>query len=182
MVRNLNLTSFFILKYDIKLSDTFRSNQMNNVKMFWSEGKKWFYCLQEDTMEETGWKLVHGDVFRPPKRAWLLTAFVGSGVQIFFMVLITLGKIILKEFVNGSMMFLWEIVVKLKSAESYRWHRVNFHCVVSGCSVCHAWNVVTCQQRKPYDSNHISLCLHGVSVSIKSCWVVIKIFLLIWKY
>lgn len=43
-------------------------------------------------MEETGWKLVHGDVFRPPKRAWLLTAFVGSGVQIFFMVLITLGK------------------------------------------------------------------------------------------
>ncbi|KAL9981382.1 hypothetical protein ACROYT_G010080 [Oculina patagonica] len=44
----------------------------------------------EDTMEETGWKLVHGDVFRPPKRAWLLTAFVGSGVQIFFMVLITL--------------------------------------------------------------------------------------------
>lgn len=51
-------------------------------------------------MEETGWKLVHGDVFRPPKRAWLLTAFVGSGVQIFFMVLITLGKIILKEFVK----------------------------------------------------------------------------------
>lgn len=140
---------------------------MNNVKMFWSEGKKWFYCLQEDTMEETGWKLVHGDVFRPPKRAWLLTAFVGSGVQIFFMVLITLGKIILKEFVKWSMMFLWEIVVKLKSAGSYRWHRVNFHCVVSCCSVCHAWNVVTCQQRKPYDSNHISLCLHGVSVSIK---------------
>ncbi|KAM7443026.1 Transmembrane 9 superfamily member 4 [Porites harrisoni] len=44
----------------------------------------------EDTMEETGWKLVHGDVFRPPQRAWLLTAFVGSGVQIFCMVLITL--------------------------------------------------------------------------------------------
>ena len=44
-------------------------------------------------MEETGWKLVHGDVFRPPKRAWLLTAFVGSGVQIFCMVLITLGKL-----------------------------------------------------------------------------------------
>ena len=123
--------------------------------------------MQEDTLEETGWKLVHGDVFRPPKRAWLLTAFVGSGVQIFFMVLITLGKIILKEFVKWSMMFLWEIVVKLKSAGSYRWHRVNFHCVVSCCSVCHAWNVVTCQQRKPYDSNHISLCLHGVSVSIK---------------
>ena len=52
-----------------------------------------FACLllQEDTLEETGWKLVHGDVFRPPQRAWLLTAFVGSGVQIFCMVVITLG-------------------------------------------------------------------------------------------
>ncbi|KAK3737539.1 hypothetical protein QZH41_010645, partial [Actinostola sp. cb2023] len=44
----------------------------------------------DDTVEETGWKLVHGDVFRPPQRPWLLTAFVGSGVQIFCMVLITL--------------------------------------------------------------------------------------------
>ncbi|XP_074635255.1 transmembrane 9 superfamily member 4-like isoform X1 [Acropora palmata] len=44
----------------------------------------------EETLEETGWKLVHGDVFRPPQRAWLLTAFVGSGVQIFCMVVITL--------------------------------------------------------------------------------------------
>ena len=53
-----------------------------------------FVCLllQEDTLEETGWKLVHGDVFRPPQRAWLLTAFVGSGVQIFCMVVITLGE------------------------------------------------------------------------------------------
>ncbi|XP_031558283.1 transmembrane 9 superfamily member 4-like [Actinia tenebrosa] len=44
----------------------------------------------EDTVEETGWKLVHGDVFRPPQKPWLLTAFIGSGVQIFCMVLITL--------------------------------------------------------------------------------------------
>ncbi|XP_068677875.1 transmembrane 9 superfamily member 4-like [Montipora foliosa] len=44
----------------------------------------------EDAMEESGWKLVHGDVFRPPQRSWLLTAFVGSGVQIFCMVVITL--------------------------------------------------------------------------------------------
>ena len=49
-------------------------------------------------MEETGWKLVHGDVFRPPQRAWLLTAFVGSGVQIFCMVLITLGRFLVNLF------------------------------------------------------------------------------------
>ncbi|XP_032242365.1 transmembrane 9 superfamily member 4 [Nematostella vectensis] len=44
----------------------------------------------EDTLEETGWKLVHGDVFRPPQKAWLLTAFIGTGVQIFSMVVIIL--------------------------------------------------------------------------------------------
>ena len=32
--------------------------------------------------EETGWKLVHGDVFRPPPRASLLATYVGSGVQL----------------------------------------------------------------------------------------------------
>ena len=42
-------------------------------------------------MEETGWKLVHGDVFRPPPKSFLLCVFVGSGVQIFCMVVITLG-------------------------------------------------------------------------------------------
>ena len=42
-------------------------------------------------MEETGWKLVHGDVFRPPPKSFLLCVFIGSGVQIFCMVVITLG-------------------------------------------------------------------------------------------
>ncbi|XP_031624226.1 transmembrane 9 superfamily member 4 [Contarinia nasturtii] len=44
----------------------------------------------EDTLEETGWKLVHGDVFRPPKHPRLFAAVVGSGIQIFFMALITI--------------------------------------------------------------------------------------------
>eukprot|EP00027_Filamoeba_sp_ATCC50430_P000432 CAMPEP_0168557184 /NCGR_PEP_ID=MMETSP0413-20121227/9288_1 /TAXON_ID=136452 /ORGANISM="Filamoeba nolandi, Strain NC-AS-23-1" /LENGTH=642 /DNA_ID=CAMNT_0008588195 /DNA_START=93 /DNA_END=2021 /DNA_ORIENTATION=- len=40
--------------------------------------------------EETGWKLVHGDVFRPPNNPMLLSVFVGSGLQVFGMTLITL--------------------------------------------------------------------------------------------
>ncbi|XP_017068148.1 transmembrane 9 superfamily member 4 [Drosophila eugracilis] len=44
----------------------------------------------EDTLEETGWKLVHGDVFRPPKNTRLFSAIIGSGIQIFFMSLITI--------------------------------------------------------------------------------------------
>lgn len=44
----------------------------------------------EETMEETGWKLVHGDVFRPPRYNRLLAALLGSGMQIFCMALITI--------------------------------------------------------------------------------------------
>ena len=35
---------------------------------------------------------MHGDVFRPPRYALLLSVFVGSGCQILFMVAVTLGK------------------------------------------------------------------------------------------
>jgi len=38
---------------------------------------------EEEMMEESGWKLVHGDVFRPPRRTKLLTSLVGAGIQIF---------------------------------------------------------------------------------------------------
>lgn len=44
----------------------------------------------DDVEEEYGWKLVHGDVFRPPKFGLFLTTLVGSGVQIAIMSLITL--------------------------------------------------------------------------------------------
>ncbi len=50
------------------------------------------FPLQEDAQEEFGWKLVHGDVFRPPRKGMLLSVFLGNGVQIFFMTLITLCK------------------------------------------------------------------------------------------
>jgi transmembrane 9 superfamily protein 2/4 len=36
----------------------------------------------EEGQEETGWKLVHGDVFRPPVMAGWLTVMVGTGVQL----------------------------------------------------------------------------------------------------
>lgn len=45
----------------------------------------------EDVQEEFGWKLVHGDVFRPPRKGMLLSVFLGSGLQIFFMTLVTLA-------------------------------------------------------------------------------------------
>lgn len=44
----------------------------------------------EDVQEEFGWKLVHGDVFRPPRRGMLLSVLLGSGVQVLCMTVITL--------------------------------------------------------------------------------------------
>ena len=41
---------------------------------------------EEDVQEDSGWKLVHGDVFRTPKNPLLLSVFLGSGSQLFFMV------------------------------------------------------------------------------------------------
>lgn len=46
---------------------------------------------EEDVKEETGWKLVHGDVFRPPQNYNLLAALVGTGCQLYtcsFLVLV----------------------------------------------------------------------------------------------
>lgn len=44
----------------------------------------------EDAQEEFGWKLLHGDVFRPPRKGMILSVFVGSGTQVFLMALVTL--------------------------------------------------------------------------------------------
>jgi transmembrane 9 superfamily protein 2/4 len=44
----------------------------------------------EDAQEEFGWKLVHGDVFRPPRKGMLLSVFLGSGTQMLAMCGITL--------------------------------------------------------------------------------------------
>ncbi|KAI5428699.1 Transmembrane 9 super member 9 [Lathyrus oleraceus] len=53
------------------------------------QGREVFYT-QEEAQEETGWKLVHGDVFRPPNNSDLLCVYVGTGVQFFGMILVTM--------------------------------------------------------------------------------------------
>ncbi|KAI9253680.1 hypothetical protein EDC94DRAFT_619447 [Helicostylum pulchrum] len=40
---------------------------------------------QEDVQEDYGWKLVHGDVFRPPNKPMTLAVLTGSGVQLIAM-------------------------------------------------------------------------------------------------
>jgi transmembrane 9 superfamily protein 2/4 len=50
---------------------------------------------QNDEEAETGWKLVHGDVFRPPAHPMALAVLIGSGVQVFGMTVITLAFAVL---------------------------------------------------------------------------------------
>ncbi|KAH6758209.1 transmembrane nine 7 [Perilla frutescens var. frutescens] len=45
---------------------------------------------KDEAQEETGWKLVHGDVFRPPANSELLCVYAGTGVQILGMMLVTM--------------------------------------------------------------------------------------------
>ncbi|MFS7974458.1 putative nonaspanin (TM9SF) [Helianthus anomalus] len=45
---------------------------------------------QDDAQEETGWKLLHGDVFRAPTKSGLLSVYVGTGVQILGMTVVTM--------------------------------------------------------------------------------------------
>lgn len=69
---------------------------------------------QEEAQEETGWKLVHADVFRPPEKSDLLCVYVGTGVQFFGMILVTMIFAVL-GFLSPSnrgglmtaMLFLW---------------------------------------------------------------------------
>eukprot|EP01013_Petalomonas_cantuscygni_P005728 TRINITY_DN1642_c0_g1_i1.p1 TRINITY_DN1642_c0_g1~~TRINITY_DN1642_c0_g1_i1.p1 ORF type:complete len:661 (-),score=180.37 TRINITY_DN1642_c0_g1_i1:291-2273(-) len=43
----------------------------------------------DEAIEETGWKLVHGDVFREPVRGGLFASLIGTGAQLICMFLIT---------------------------------------------------------------------------------------------
>jgi len=51
-------------------------------------------CSTEDGAgsDESGWKLVHGDVFRTPPYPMLLSAVVGTGTQL---LVLTLGVLLL---------------------------------------------------------------------------------------
>ncbi|KAG2560675.1 hypothetical protein PVAP13_8KG078000 [Panicum virgatum] len=46
--------------------------------------------LERDVNEESGWKLVHGDVFRPPRGLVFLSALVGIGTQLAALILLVI--------------------------------------------------------------------------------------------
>jgi len=47
--------------------------------------------MERDVNEESGWKLVHGDVFRPPKMLPVLAALIGTGTQLALLSVMVIG-------------------------------------------------------------------------------------------
>ena len=48
-------------------------------------------AVEDGIQEDSGWKLVHGDVFRCPKAPLLLSVLLGNGTQLFMMTGVTVG-------------------------------------------------------------------------------------------
>ncbi|EME42358.1 hypothetical protein DOTSEDRAFT_73247 [Dothistroma septosporum NZE10] len=61
--------------------DIARYNRLDQINMDDLNGNN----VEDGIQEDSGWKLVHGDVFRPPKHSLALAVLVGNGAQLFIM-------------------------------------------------------------------------------------------------
>jgi transmembrane 9 superfamily protein 2/4 len=61
--------------------------------------------VSEDAQEEFGWKLVHGDVFRPPQHYQMLSVLVGNGAQLLLMTTVTLGGLFFRPVAISHLIF-----------------------------------------------------------------------------
>ncbi|RYP46680.1 hypothetical protein DL768_007152 [Monosporascus sp. mg162] len=66
---------FRALKKDIA-----RYNRLDSINLDDLSGTS---ALEDGVQEDSGWKLVHGDVFRTPSHPLLLSVFLGNGAQLF---------------------------------------------------------------------------------------------------
>ncbi|KAH7312418.1 hypothetical protein B0I35DRAFT_436949 [Stachybotrys elegans] len=77
----LVLTVMSILVRTVK-KDIQRYNRLDQINLDDLSGTS---ALEDGVQEDSGWKLVHGDVFRAPPKPLLLSILVGSGAQLFVM-------------------------------------------------------------------------------------------------
>ncbi len=68
--------------------DIARYNRLDNINLDDLSGTS---VVDDDVQEDSGWKLVHGDVFRPPRYALLLSVLLGNGAQLFVMTAATVA-------------------------------------------------------------------------------------------
>jgi len=99
----------------------------------------------EDDEEETGWKLVHGDVFRLPPCFSIFCACVGTGAQLFTLVFFILVLAVMNMFYPGNRgaMYTAAIVLYALTAGTAGFVSAHIYCRLSaGESARWAWNLV----------------------------------------
>jgi transmembrane 9 superfamily protein 2/4 len=78
----LTITVFSILVRALR-RDIQRYNRLDSINLDDLSGTS--AAVEDGIQEDSGWKLVHGDVFRTPKHTLILSVFLGNGAQIFVM-------------------------------------------------------------------------------------------------
>jgi transmembrane 9 superfamily protein 2/4 len=77
--------SLIVVLLAIIMSHVLFKNLRNDIKKYNEVN------LDDDVIDDMGWKLIYGDVFRPPKNPMLLSVLIGSGIQILLMSITTCG-------------------------------------------------------------------------------------------
>ena len=70
--------------------DIARYNRLDRIELDDLSGTS--AALDDGVQEDSGWKLVHGDVFRAPRHQLILSVFLGNGAQLFVMTGATIGE------------------------------------------------------------------------------------------
>eukprot|EP00998_Keelungia_sp_KM082_P004197 NODE_1529_length_1304_cov_74.958369_g1516_i0.p1 GENE.NODE_1529_length_1304_cov_74.958369_g1516_i0~~NODE_1529_length_1304_cov_74.958369_g1516_i0.p1 ORF type:complete len:398 (+),score=114.57 NODE_1529_length_1304_cov_74.958369_g1516_i0:38-1195(+) len=93
----------------------------------------------EEDAEESGWKLLHADVFRLPKHKSLFSSIIGTGVQLLmiFMIMLTLSVIgVFYQYGRGTM-YAAIIVVYSLTAVSAGYISSSFYAQLEGANWVH---------------------------------------------
>lgn len=78
----LTVTVVSILLRALK-KDIARYNRLDSINLDDLSGTS--AAIEDGVQEDSGWKLVHGDVFRSPHHSLVLSVFLGNGAQLFVM-------------------------------------------------------------------------------------------------
>ncbi|CAA9987107.1 endomembrane protein 70, putative [Plasmodium knowlesi strain H] len=87
--------------------------------------------FETDDIDDRGWKLVHGDVFRKPINSTFFSAFVGVGIQIIFMVLVCAFVLLIGIYKYKHryryiqvMFFMWTLISSISGYSSSRLYKL----------------------------------------------------------
>ena len=99
---------------------------------------------EDEDEEETGWKLVHGDVFRLPPAFSIFCAYVGTGAQFLSLIIFLLILAIMNMFYPGNRgaMYTCAIVLYALTAGTAGFVSAHMFCRLQGVDGRWAWNLV----------------------------------------